>query len=208
MSWQRKGLNLLVFLVMALILVSLAESIWRFDLLAKTVQWEEEVPLNSGEIIWVKRTVEYTLQGGGGNPLDVAYRPNMPEKLQFTWRGKQYSYGGDAAIMLVAISPSTNQPVLVAPKGINNWIRARDFPCVKPFYEQFVVNESKWQLLPKLELWTLDLPRNLMAHRYKVNEVSERYSAVNRQQSDSIMTIQSPHMARIDPDYQPEICAK
>lgn len=42
---------------------------------SKTVQWEEEVPLNTGETIWVKRTVVYSAQGGAGNPLDMAYRP-------------------------------------------------------------------------------------------------------------------------------------
>lgn len=177
---------------------------------SKTVQWEEEVPLNTGEVIWVKRYVTYKLKGAGGNPLDVGYRPDWTETLEFTWQGKKYSYSGDAAIMLVAISPSTKKPVLVAPKGTQNWIRARDFPCVKPFYEQLVVNESKWewQLLPKLEPWTLGLPRNLMAHRSKMSEASERYSSADRQQRDSIMTIQSPHLARIDPSYQPEVCAK
>ena len=36
---------------------------------SKTVQWEEEVPLNTGETIWVQRTVKYTYRGGAGNPL-------------------------------------------------------------------------------------------------------------------------------------------
>lgn len=178
---------------------------------SKTVQWEEEVPLNTGDVIWVKREVTYKLQGAGGNPLDIGYRPDRrSETLTFRWQATKYSYTGDAAIMLVAISPSTKKPVLVAPKGTQNWIRARDFPCVKPFYEQLVVNESKWewQRLPKLETWTLDLPRNIMAHRSNIGEASERYSSINRQQNDSIMTIQSPYLARIDPNYQPEICAK
>ncbi len=38
---------------------------------SKTVQWEEEVPLNTGETIWVKRTVVYSLQGESGNPMDI-----------------------------------------------------------------------------------------------------------------------------------------
>lgn len=28
---------------------------------SKTVQWEEEVPLNTGDVIWVKREVVYKL---------------------------------------------------------------------------------------------------------------------------------------------------
>ena len=43
---------------------------------SKTVQWEEEVPLNTGETIWVEKTLNYTIKGGAGNPLDMAYRPD------------------------------------------------------------------------------------------------------------------------------------
>lgn len=184
-----------------------------FPLLAacsKTVQWEEEVPLNTGDVIWVKRYVTYKLKGAGGNPLDMAYRPDWTQTLEFTWHGKKYSYTGDAVIMLVTISPSTKNPVLVAIKGTQNWIRARDFPCVKPFYEQLVINESKWewQLLPKPEPWLFNLPRNLMAHRGNLHEMQERYTSNDRQLKDQTMTIQNPAMARIDPNYQPEICAK
>ena len=31
---------------------------------SKAVSWEEEVPLNNGTTIWVKRTQEYSYQGG------------------------------------------------------------------------------------------------------------------------------------------------
>lgn len=86
---------------------------------SKTVQWEEEVPLNTGEVIWVKRTVVYTKQGGAGNPLDVAYRPENNETIEFAWGGKKYSYEGDARIILLAISPQ-KKPVLVARAADNS----------------------------------------------------------------------------------------
>ena len=57
---------------------------------AKTVHWEEEVPLNTGETIWVKRMVNYSIQGGAGNPFDMAYRPDWPEVIEFKWNGKTY----------------------------------------------------------------------------------------------------------------------
>ncbi len=41
---------------------------------SKKVHWEEEVPLNTGEVIWVKRIVTYKFQGASGNPFDMAYR--------------------------------------------------------------------------------------------------------------------------------------
>jgi len=83
---------------------------------SKTVQWEEEVPLNNGETIWVKRTVVYVLKGGAGNPFDVDYRPKWDEKLEFTWNGNHYIYDGEARVFLLAISPQ-KQPMLIARPG-------------------------------------------------------------------------------------------
>lgn len=80
---------------------------------SKTVQWEEEVPLNTGETIWVKRTLNYSLGGGAGNPLDIAYRPDWVQQLEFEWAGKKYLYEGDARVFVLAISPQ-QKPVLVA----------------------------------------------------------------------------------------------
>jgi hypothetical protein len=59
---------------------------------SKTVQWQEEVPLNTGDTIWVKRTVVYSAQGGAGNPGDIAYRPEKDQAIDFTWNGKSYYY--------------------------------------------------------------------------------------------------------------------
>ena len=177
---------------------------------SKTVQWEEEVPLNTGDVMWVKREVTYKFKGAGGNPLDMGYRPDWTEEIAFEWKGKKYRYVGDARLMLLAIQPNTQLPVLVAPKGTHNWIRSRDFPCVKPYYEQLVVNEDKWewQLLTKLEPWVFNLPRNLMAHRGEIDKVSVRYFSIDRQKRDSTMTAQSPYLAQINPSYQPEICTR
>jgi hypothetical protein len=52
---------------------------------SKTVQWEEEVPLNTGEVIWVKREVTYKYKGAGGNPLDMDYLtcPQTPYQSKF-----------------------------------------------------------------------------------------------------------------------------
>ena len=40
---------------------------------SKTVQWEEEVPLNTGEVIWVKRTDTFTRRSEPGNPLQMGW---------------------------------------------------------------------------------------------------------------------------------------
>jgi hypothetical protein len=43
---------------------------------SKTVQWEEEVPLNTGEVIWVKRTDTFIRRSEPGNPLQMGWWPN------------------------------------------------------------------------------------------------------------------------------------
>ena len=87
---------------------------------SKTVQWEEEVPLNTGETIWVVRTVTYSYQGDAGNPLDMAYRPDDTEIIEFAWDEKAYRYEGDARVILLAISAMKN-PVLVARADDQSW---------------------------------------------------------------------------------------
>lgn len=177
---------------------------------SKTVKWEEEVPLNTGDVIWVKREVVYNYQGAGGNPFDFDYRPSRTEKLAFDWKGKEYAYVGDADLILLAIQPNSHLPVLVTPKGTGNWVRSRDIPCVKPYYVQLVVNESKWewQVLQRVEPWLYNMPSNLMAKREDFTKMSAqaRYTTSDRISMDTTMAIQSPDMARIDPNYQPEIC--
>lgn len=81
---------------------------------SKTVQWEEEVPLNTGQVIWVKRTVEYTMQGGAGNPFDTACHPKRGgSRTAFTWTGKTFEFDLDVGVVLIAISPN-GYPVVMA----------------------------------------------------------------------------------------------
>ena len=49
---------------------------------SKTVHWEEQVLLNTGQTIWVERTVIYSRRDGAGNPLDVAYRPEKDQAIK------------------------------------------------------------------------------------------------------------------------------
>lgn len=176
---------------------------------SKTVQWEEEVPLNTGETIWVKRSVVYSLQGESGNPLNIGYAPNKTEQLSFEWSGKKYAYAGDAALMLLAISPQ-KEPVLVAPAGDRNWDWNHKFFCTVPFYVQFVPNASnrEWTWLPDVEPWLFGLSHNLMRQRRKPEEMKSRYSTQQRSDEDATMAIQSPTRAKIDSNHSVRDCKK
>lgn len=170
---------------------------------SKTVQWEEEVPLNTGETIWVKRSVDYTLQGGAGNPFDIAYRPEWVEKLQFEWGGKKYVYEGDARVILLAISPQ-QQPVLVAPAADSSWHHAHNYKCTVPFYVQLVPDATgkTWTWPPAIEPWLFGLTYNLMRTRKPPTEMAKHVTAPTRNMADESGSIQTPSQAKIDPTHK------
>lgn len=176
----------------------------------RTVSWEEEVPLNTGETIWVKRYVTYKLQGAGGNPLDIAYRPDWTEKITFEWKGKKYEYTGSAGIMLLAISPTTHLPVLVARADLMNWDVKNGYRCTIPFYVQFVPSNDgrTWTWPPSIESWLFNMPYNLMYHRATIDDLKTRYTTEERLAKDRITRHQSPSLARVVPDDKFDQCKK
>lgn len=177
---------------------------------SKTVRWEEEVPLNTGETIWVTREVTYKLKGGGDNPLDIAYRPDWTEEIAFEWNGKKYRYVGDAGLMLLAISPLTHQPVLIADAALKGWDWQHGYRCTTPYYVQLSppVSGKEWSWPPSIESWLFDMPSNLMMHRDKKEKMKARYTVSDRVALDRIMAIQSPRLVRIDPIYKFDQCFK
>ena len=176
---------------------------------SKTVQWEEEVPLNTGEVIWVKRTVEYTKQGGAGNPFDVAYRPERTERLEFDWNGHKYVYDGDARVILLAISP-WRIPVLIAPADDSSWDWRHNYLCAKPHYVQLVPDESgkKWVWPPSIEPWLYGMSHNLMRSLPIPGNNQKRYTTRQRDKADETGSIQGPSRANIDPQHTTNDCKR
>lgn len=176
---------------------------------SKTVRWEEEVPLNTGEVIWVKRSATYSIKGAAGNPMDIGYRLDWKETLSFNWRGRSYSYEGDADLMLLAISPQ-NSPVLVAPAGNKSWDWKHDYRCATPHYVQLVpdVSGRNWNWPPELEPWLHGLPANLMAQRRNPGEMKARYSTEDRNAEDAVSRLQSPVSATVDRKHISKNCKR
>ncbi len=174
---------------------------------SKTIQWEEEVPLNTGETIWVKRTVVYSPQGGAGNPGDIAYRPEKDQAIDFTWNGKSYYYKGDARLILLAISPQ-EQPVLVARAEDNAWEARHQYPCTIPHYVQLVPDASgrAWSWPTKIEPWLYNLRTNLLLARHPPDEMRKRYTIQDRQAENYPGAVQSPSKQVIDPGFAGDLC--
>ncbi|MGY8903685.1 MAG: hypothetical protein ACKVIH_03960 [Burkholderiales bacterium] len=173
---------------------------------SRTVEWQEEVLLNTGEIIWVTRSVRYSIKGDAGNPADLAYRPDWVETISFSYRERDYSYTGTASVMVLAISPN-KQPVLIAPASHKNWYYTHNFPCVIPYYVQ--VNPDKtgwWNWLPKLDAWAYNLPANLMVDRDELTKVKSSYSITDKSKQRYLIDPRSTYMQKIDPTYQSDNC--
>ncbi|MDK9712927.1 MAG: hypothetical protein OEL86_02285 [Sulfuritalea sp.] len=176
---------------------------------SKTVQWEEEVPLNTGETIWVKRTVKYTYQGGAGNPFDMAYRPERAEMIDLTWNGKHYRYEGEARVSLLAISPQ-KRPVLVARAPDSSWDAKHGYRCTLPFYVQFVPDDTGqiWTWPSQIDGWLFNLPTNLLRVRHPPERMKNRYTAIEVQQENSPGSENRPSQQKIDPAYTGDLCGR
>lgn len=176
---------------------------------SKTVEWEEEVPLNTGEVIWVKRTVEYTLKGAGGNPFDIRYAPEKKEILSFRWGGKKYTYDGEADLILLAISPQ-KLPVLLAPAADKTWDWNHDYRCAIPHYVQFVPDASghKWTWPLEIEPWLYGMPSNLMGSRRPPHEMRNRYTIRHKSAEDAKGLMQTQSRRKIDQTFIVKDCKK
>lgn len=141
---------------------------------SKTVTWEEEVPLNTGEVIWVKRSVEYSVQGDAGNPMDLAWRPKKEQKLEFEWKSRKHKYEGAACLQVLAIH--SNRPVLIGDAWCQSlqWTHKYD-PCEA--YVQLNYDQSgQWIWPPKPEEWVFGLKTNLVIDFTNPNRLEERIS--------------------------------
>jgi hypothetical protein len=176
----------------------------------KSVEWEEEVLLNTGETLIAKRYATYSFQGAGGNPLDMAYRSNWKETLTFEWKGRRYAYRGEADLMLLAISPLTNKPVLVANAANKQWSRENNYHCTTPFYVQFVPNDTNetWSWPPSIEPWLLGMPYNLMRTTPTLSDSKHRYSIKDKIVFDKeVISATHPSNSRIEPGFKFDKCA-
>lgn len=174
---------------------------------SRTVEWEEEVPLNTGETIWVKRSMPWVYKGGMGNPFDMDMRATFNQTIAFKYAGKDYSYTGNNQVLWIAISPH-RVPVLVADPTFNGWNYQYEsaYYCVVPYYVQFNpdLSGTKWTWPERIEPWLYNLPANLMVVIPALKEKrQEKYKIAERDERDSRYRTETPSHTRIDPLYKP-----
>lgn len=173
---------------------------------SRNVTWEEEVLLNTGDRIWVKRQLEYPRQGDAGNPLDVKYRPTDRTVIEFRWKGVKYHYEGGGGFRVLAISPS-GVPVLVRPADAGLWNVMNKYGCTVPFYVQFVPDGSgsRWSWPPAIEPWLYNLPTNLLTAVGEMDKMRPRYT---HEEKPNLLDPQLRHSQLIDPTYTGDLCSR
>ena len=177
---------------------------------SRTVEWEEEVLLNTGETIWITKEVRYAIKGQPGNPADLGYAPDDVESTSFKYGGRSYTYNGNARVMVLAIS-AQKLPVLLAHPHWNAWYRHNDFLlCAKPYYVQFVPNSTgqQWAWPKQIEPWTYNLPVNLMLDRDDLSDVKRRYTMADKSKQRYLQDPRLLDIQKINPLAKNEDCHK
>jgi hypothetical protein len=176
----------------------------------KNVKWEEEVLLNTGETIWVTKQVRYTIKGQLGNPADLGYQPDRAETTSFKYGGRSFVYNGTAGVFVLAISPQ-KFPVLLASPGGKGWYRDNNYPpCAKPYYVQFVPDStgSAWTWSTEIEIWTHNLPANLLVDRDSPSDVKGRYTMADKAAQPYMLDPRLLSSQKINPLFVNQDCPK
>lgn len=171
----------------------------------RTVNWEEEITLNTGETLIVKRQGEYryvVFNAGHGETL--YHRPKENPKLAFSHKGKSYSFSGEAELILIAVGPN-GVPTLVA--DAREWRRHTKYPCVTPDYVQFKPNADgkTWVWPNQIEPWLYNLPSNLILGLVDLKD-DERRLKPDEYKKENKAGLVSPRYSRVDPSIKPENC--
>ena len=207
---------------MNLSLERLPTSSWRFKHLiavlalgwvlagcTRTVHWEEEVLLNTGETIWVKRSGTYTYRSASGNPLDYGYQPDWVSTIEFSYQTKIYVFKDDASLILLAIAPD-GRPNLVADAADHDWQWKNKHFCVTPYYAHFRPDESgkRWTWPAHIDGWLFGLPTNLMFGVPELASSGQKFIVADRVQHNASLTVRNKELQAIDPTYASKTCPK
>ena len=201
---QTPPLRMLAGLLVVLLLTVLGTGF------AKTVKWEEEVLLNTGETIWVSKKVRYSIKGQPGNPLDLGYVPDRIQTMNFKYKSTRYSYEGDAGIMLLAISPH-GKPIVVAHPGYWKWYARHNYSvCTRPFYVQLIPDQSgrAWIWPNQIEEWTYHLPTNIMQSMPDPSRAKHRYTMHDKSLQGFMRDPRLAYMTKVEPQHKNLDCQK
>jgi hypothetical protein len=166
----------------------------------RTVTWEEEVPLNTGETIIVKRSGTYSLRMQPGSPFDIRLSPEPVSTIKFEYKGKLYSFQSEGGLQVLAIGPD-GRPNLVSHAG-GDWGTRNRYSCDPPYYVQFQPSLSgkDWTWPPRIEPWLYHHPTNLVLGIAELKFDGKRMTAADRQ-TENASAYGYANAKFIDPAY-------
>lgn len=174
----------------------------------KQISWTEEVLLNTGDRLVVRRQLSYVREGAPGNPFEMGWSPRRGGDMSFEWKGRQYAFNEHNAPLLVAISPR-GKPVVVANAAIERWDERNSYGCKTPHYVQFEPDESgkQWTWPSAIEPWLIGLPANLLQRVPDPSDSKRQYSAADVRAIAEAATYGSEGR-HVDPLYVPLECKR
>lgn len=174
---------------------------------SKTVQWEEEVPLNTGETIVVKRSGSYTYKGLTSDGNAFSWNPEWRSTIEFAYKGKQYTHTDVVELILIAIGPD-GVPNLVADPQRDGWNWKNRYYCVIPYYVQFRPDSTGkvWTWPEKIDPWLHGLPTNLVFGLAALADDGKRFTPADRRQKNASVTGRYKEFETIDPTYKADQC--
>lgn len=174
---------------------------------ARAVQWEEEVLLNTGETISVRRSGTYTYQAEPGG-LRPGWGADWRSTIEFTYKGKHYKHSDELSLVLVAIAPD-GRPNLIATLG-SEWGWKNKYYCVTPYYVQFRPDQSgtKWSWPDKIEPWLYDLPTNLLIGIAPMEADGKKLGAEDRQSMNASLKAVYRYFQVIDQKHTVDFCPR
>ena len=175
----------------------------------RTVHWEEEVLLNTGETIWVKRSGTYTYRSASGNPLDYGYQPDWVSTIEFFYRRKNYLFTNSAGLILLAVAPD-GTPKLVASAANHDWQWENKYYCVTPFYVQFNPNsmDHAWKWPDAISEWLFNLPTNLLFGVPPIAASGKKISIAEKGQLNASVFHSFKHYRSIEPGHTTTNCPR
>jgi hypothetical protein len=160
------------------ILLRFAAAVGLFFLAAcsKQVEWDEEVLLNTGEILWVHRTDTFERKSEPGNPLQAAWWPES-RRYEFARKDHRYEYavpsGQSPGPMAIAID--RDGEVLII-----DWQKN----CKKPGYAVLRWAGGDWRIQPTPPEPFYGTRRNLLGWRSPDGDIPKRLTSAMKQGLD------------------------
>lgn len=175
---------------------------------SEQVAWQEEIRLNTGETLLIRRTLTFERGGSPGNPLRSTWRSQPGGTLEFDWRGQHYVFTGHNGPLLVAISPS-GRPVVVANAEDGRWDARHGYGCTTPHYVEFIPDKSGavWTWLPTIEPWLYRLPANLLLEVPRPGASTRRYTAADIHAINDSLNMEDQGRF-VDPSFVADHCKR